>query len=472
MNRSQWRDIYHVVIQQKRSLGIFFLIACIYFCSRYYPRFRFGDVAFGYDTGIYRRIIVDFVSGGEQPAFFFSWFSRLFGLLGLTPDQILYEVYIGIACLFFFAFFLLIKKQYNRGTACIAAVLLMTSVVQFDFFTAYYYRQLIALTLICIALLCVKKKQFLWAGIPLFLLVSIHPLSAIPIFVSLAIYACFERDCMFRMLTVLFGSGAIAMLFNWEEFYRYIEIFLLYQGQLAQVSGAVADELSGQFIDSKTYFQQSIFYLPFILFAFFKEREKHLLWFILLVVHIACIAAQVLLYKRFFIVIDMIGIVLSAAVLWQYVSSQEHLYRRFFALVYLCLLSFFFITHVAEYKPIFAPEELQNIREVSALIPEAQSILVYSSHYAPWVLGFMGQHTIIAPGLFDANQWNEEEWQAFWFTSDPERRRALLNEYGKDDIYIYLGWGHVTDGARLFRGDERFVELHPTLWRYHSGQEE
>ena len=51
-----------------------------------------------------------------------------------------------------------------------------------------------------------------------------------------------------------------------------------------------------------------------------------------------------------------------------------------------------------------------------------------SSSLSPWVLGYSGRETI-APGLFDLNKWDLEQWKRFWSANNYNDIRDLMLDY-------------------------------------------
>ena len=60
-----------------------------------------------------------------------------------------------------------------------------------------------------------------------------------------------------------------------------------------------------------------------------------------------------------------------------------------------------------------------------------------SSIYSPWVLGYSNRKTI-APGLFDYNVHNKQQWNEFWKTNNLTYIKEIMNAY-KKPLYIFIG---------------------------------
>ena len=87
-------------------------------------------------------------------------------------------------------------------------------------------------------------------------------------------------------------------------------------------------------------------------------------------------------------------------------------------------------------KPLINESELEAIQylqntEIGSYVMSTSSI------YSPWLIGYAYRKTI-APGLFDENKHNEQEWNVFWNTNSIEEMKQFLNVYNKP-LYIFVG---------------------------------
>ena len=88
---------------------------------------------------------------------------------------------------------------------------------------------------------------------------------------------------------------------------------------------------------------------------------------------------------------------------------------------------------------IITEEDLSVIKELSITTEQNSMIISFSKEYSPWILAYSNR-TIIAPGLFDENKWNESEWNTFWYGADEQKTIELMNQYNTTrPIYIYTG---------------------------------
>jgi len=102
-------------------------------------------------------------------------------------------------------------------------------------------------------------------------------------------------------------------------------------------------------------------------------------------------------------------------------------------------------------RPLIREDQLEAvvwIRENA----EDNAYVLATSNDAPWVLGWSGRRTI-APGLFEWNIYNKDEWINFFKTKDPEVAKEFLEVYD-GPVYIYYSktFGNYL-GLEKFQGD-------------------
>lgn len=444
---------------QKRSTWIFFALGTYYLASRLWPLIQFGEAAFGYDLGIYRRIVIDYLSGQPQPAFAFGYLAKGLHAIGFSIDGILYGGYVATTIALGFLFVWYVKKRVGVAEALVAACLLATSVIQFSFYQWHYFRNLLAIVLVlCITLLLKKKSHFIF--IPLFALISLHPLTAIPVLLSLGVYAIVQKEERGFVFLHVCMAGVAAVLVNWSEFSRYIAIALQHNG----LSLGAAAEFDGQFVSLKSFLIHSILYLPFGLIGFWKYKKKYILWGSLFCISTVLVIAKVLLYKRFFILIDLSLLFFASVYLAELYKKIADMKWRYVAVAaYVACFLWVSLSFVASYSPTISPSILADIRALSQTLPVKSTILSFNSQTAPWLLGFAGDHTIIAPGVFDENKWDRQQWEIFWSTKDVTVRKELLGVYDMSKIYIY---SPVFGTEDFFADDPHITQLNTYLWVY------
>jgi len=422
---------------------ILFCIFVFYICTRMWMWFQYGMAGFGYDTGIYRYIVTGyFLNSGNIP-FGFSAYSNWLMILGTDVDVILLHCYIAIACAIFYAIYRMGHVYFGRIYHGIFIVFLFAvSITQYEFFWWYYYRQFLSLLFIIIAFLFIHYRSYFL--IPVLVAIGIiHPLSLIPLGLSLIIYMFIATRDMRRYI---FISGLISVIVlcisNWQELMMYAQDFFHYHGVAKNFVVAGYQEFTGQFIGWKDWLQYSVWYIPFAIMGIWKYFKKQPLLFIFSCVSIGLIMVQIVFYRRFFVFLDMVVIMYAGAFLADIcltVMYMKYKYIIYILIIVYSIIGIGYITYtLANKKPLLSRIEISKIQSVSSLVSDSDFVLSIDSMYAPWLRGFSDKK-IIAPGLFEYNKWNREEWQIFWFSSDIDMKIEMLRMYDVSPLYIYTG---------------------------------
>ena len=114
----------------------FIIIVLFYIFTRILMYLKYGQIAFGYDTGIYRHYIIGYFERfGDKTLvpFGFAYFSNLFRLLGFSVNFIMYDLYILVSVGILLAFFYVVKLfTGNKYVALLAIFLYSISIIQFE----------------------------------------------------------------------------------------------------------------------------------------------------------------------------------------------------------------------------------------------------------------------------------------------------------------------------------------------------
>jgi len=449
---------------------IFAIVGFVFYIfSRLWMYLRYGQYAFGYDTGIYRHFIFGYFERFGDPAlqpFGFSAISNTLLYLGSHADEIMYTGYIFLSFVLCGAVYIVAKNYFDRRVACVAVFLFAVSFVQFEFYTWYYYRNFLALFFILMSFFALKKSShtlFLF----LFALGIIHPLSLIPLGMTLCVQFLFDKN----RRKYLFFHGAIAALLllvlNWREFAVYLPFFTEQHGMASNAPAWQQSEATGQFVDLRFFLYATLFYVPFAILGLVSYVRKQKTLFIFLCANVALIVFGIVFYRRFYAFVDIVLILFASGGLVRLLSMlKEHVFVRWlFIILFLSIPIFFGGKYVVEKQPLITESEFVMIQNLDTLIPEESYLMVIDSHYAPWVYGFTN-HKIIAPGMFEYNVWGHEAWQEFWYTQDQTRRHALLEQYDQvESVYVFLG-EYGRDFEEVLVRDSRFTYIDIYTWRF------
>ncbi len=445
-------------------------ITLLYIISRIWMYGQFGDAAFGYDTGIYRHHIIGFFDRiGDQtaPPFGFSSLTNMLMVMGMSVHSIMYTLYMTLSIGVGLAFFAVVRRWIDIRVALISLLIFSLSIVQFEFYWWYYYRNLLALFCIFGIFLLVYYRSYLIV-FPLCIIGVVHPLSLIPIGMTFLIYIIMYKD----VRKFLFFSGLISVALlvslNWRELITFVPLFSESKGLMHFVSSGGQHEMSGQFLSVKQFFVYTWPYSVFGIIGFFKYAKKYPICSIFLVVNIFFVAIQIIFYRRFLVYIDAMMIMFASLIfvdmlIW--LSGQT--WKKFgyiFIMVCMCVGVYVSGHYIYNKKPLISENELLRIRLLEKKVPYDRYIMVLSPYYAPWLYGFSGRD-IIAPGMFEHNVWNEYTWQKFWQTHDVKERYDMLSQYNDSPLYIYLGDGFRSFGRR-FSDDPHMTHVDINLWRF------
>src|SRR3989339_73922 len=447
------------------ALAVFIIL--FYAFSRLWMVFKYGDAALGYDFGIYRHNIgLYFDRLGDKSVVPFGWsnFSNVLRLLGDSTDKIMVGWYFLFSVLILAALYCVAKSYFNAKAALVAVILFAASITQFEFYQWYFYRNFLALFFVLLAFLFIRHKSY-FLILPLVFIGIVHPPSLIPLGLSLFAYlfVCEREERKFLLI-----SGAVSLvlilLLNWRELKIYLPFFTEYFGSAKKVAEGGHAEFSGLFINAKEYLCYAVFYLPFGIVGFIMFFKKRKFLTIFLAINLILMAVGFVLYRRFFVVVDLVLIIFASAAIFTLLERRcNYCFVKYVFAVFCVLLFVFSSWHIVHKKPLITRTEMNAIQTLSH-ISDGKYALTVSSNYAPWLLGFANKK-IIAPGMFEYDKFSREEWQKFWFSKDASVRYDLLARYNSSPIFLFLGDKGFGFTSQIDK-DTHFTKLSKYLWRF------
>lgn len=428
---------------------------------------RYGDVAFGYDAGIYRFFVSNLVDKFGDPSlghFGFFSFLNILQWLGNSGDQILFGFYLVLVLIFFIAYYFLVKNLTNEKIAAFSVIIFSLSITQFEFYWWYYYRNFLGVILVMVILWLVSKKSKLIILFSIFLGI-VHPASLLPIFFTLFFYFLIEKNSRKFLLIIGVLSLVGVSIVSWSEIKSYLPFFTTNYGLVNNFSVVQAQEFTGQFMEIKFYLGISLIYLIFGLLGVIYYGRKYRLMACLFVANLLIIALQIIFYRRSLIYIDLMACFFGAIFLFDQIEKiNNKVFSIIFCTIFFGLLLWQNFSYCLLKQPLIEPTEMEQIKSL-ANYSINKSIISVSSYYAPWLYGYSG-HLIIAPGMLDENRWSENEWDDFWVTDLAERRKELITKYYRLPILLYLGKEDMWFGKKI-QGDSNFTKLNTNLWEFH-----
>lgn len=460
-------------ISQKRSSWIFFAFSIFSCLPVLFLFWRFSEAGLGYDIGIYRHFSSEYYKEFFNPQvipFAFSAFSDFIFSLGDSLQSFLIGWYILLIFASTYTFGILLRKTTQSTLfAVVGLFLFSTSIIQFEFFAGFYYRNLLAIFLMFITLLLLEYKTYL-AAIPLLTLSAIHPLTTLTLGPALCIVGILQKEKRKLLFSILFFAGILSVFLSWTEFSHYITTLFGFIQNKKNIL-AHSTEFTGQFINSSKFFRLSLPYLPFACIGFYREGKKYIFWTLFFLINLLLIVFRFFLFERFYLFLNIAILFFAVPGLlfvWEYFQN-----KKIFWTMIIAYSSFLFVAqifYISQKNPLILESELKEIKTLYTIIPEKSFILSFDSSYAPWLYGFTENYKIIAPGMLDENKWNYDKWYAFWSSKDIQKRALLLSEYNTKEIYIYTGNTFEHIAKDLFSEDPNIQKLNPHLWKYHFSQ--
>ncbi len=406
---------------------------CLFFLSvavHLLPFFLYGKHPLGYDTGFYRRYLIEPllsfpnspVPGLGSDAFFSRAILDILRFTHLPPDIILYGSYVLAVAALPVLIYMYLQASLGRRGACIAALFVILSAVSYNAYWYMLWKNALALDLLFIAFILFERHKFF----PLFLLdaavVLAHKTSAVMYILSLGFLFLFSKGKRLGILAHATFAGVIFLFLNIPTV-REVSIvsptavFLDWQNYLVLSAPFLLLIIFG----AKTFKEKA---LPSTLLAFFLAS------FIYTLLHLP-------FFERIFVFLD-IAVALMAAHAAEYLlqESEKKTPRLYLWVGILCvalgLLVGTFWNQLAMLRPLLAEKEINEIVQVDSLLPQGAYLLTTSSE-APYYEGWTHAH-IIAPGLLHDTH-NYERWEAFWNATSSASKISFLNSFPKP-LYV------------------------------------
>ncbi|MCE8425095.1 MAG: EpsG family protein [Candidatus Methanoperedens sp.] len=413
----------------------------IILASRLLPYLN-NSVPLGYDPGIYKYIMEGYqqnlpylpsenidlwVRKGFEPGLFMI--TDLLYLIGFDAHAILTWVFIFFELLLGLGIYVAAGRFFGKNVGILSLLIYSISIAQFKVFWYMYYKNVVALFLMLIALYLFRSRKYLPFILTSAFVGAVHrPTFLIFGLIYMAYIITYRKDLIKNVLAGM-AVLAIALTFYLSN---------LKEAILYNIDPIITANIgSGTFISLFTYQFSSLPYLPFALLGFlFLARNKDLnLFFLWFLVGGIIVYFKLIFFDRFIIHLDIAMIILASVGLHELMKFKN---RIITALLFILLLSSMLVMYqnINDAKPLVNENELNIIKKMNSLESNAY-IMSTSSYYSPWILGYSGRKTV-APGLFDYDKWNFEEWETFRTTVEKEKAVEMLAVYEKP-LYIYLG---------------------------------
>jgi hypothetical protein len=411
-------------------ISIFFMLFTRIYSSQGIP--------LGYDMGIYKYGIENFnffntaswLKGTLTPGFFYLTFllSQFFSSNSiLTYIFILFNIILGLSIYF------VTKEYFNQKTGIIALLLYAVSIIQFKVFTYLYYKNILGLITLLWSIYFLRKER----RIPFIIFSILTGILHRPTFFILGLSYLFYSILNYKDIKKHIINGISILLITSIFYMGYFKESILPLISPVARSFIETGTTSGTFINFFTYQYSVLAYLPLAILGFFYliRRKDYNMFFFWSIITFAIVYFQFFFFNRFIIMLDIVLIILAGVGFSLLISKHSKLGGTIL-IVLLLSLAFVTINEALNIQPLISDEELETIGYLQNTEKNAY-VMSTSSIYSPYILGYSNRETI-APGLFQYNQHNEQEWQIFWTTQDINQIKEFLDKYDKP-LYIFIG---------------------------------
>ena len=390
--------------------------------------YLWNKVPLGYDPGFYKYLFENPFSG--------EWIKQGYPLLFSIVMNILERVFgswfllipffVILSTLTIVVLFFVVRKLFGKNVAVISSLLFMISIAQFQTFWWNYYKNVIGIMLLLISFLYFDEK-FNWKLVLIGGLIAGFHRPAFFIFGLTYLVYVFSGKRKNYIFGITNGLMIIilAVLFNIDRVFTYLVPGLIYSVKgIVELGGG-----AGTFFDVGTYFYYSIALVPFAIIGFIHNFKRNKQLSIAFIITTLVVLLGLFFHNRFIIYLDIFVIIYAALGFYSLIQNKE-LYGKIITFGFIILFGYFMLVHAFDSKPLISSEEFEEIKGISV----DGSILVTDGSYSPWLKGYT-DNLIIAPGLFEENKMDLNEWRLFW---SGENQETFLNRYSQP-LYVHVG---------------------------------
>lgn len=409
--------------------------------SRFLPYLN-NSIPLGYDPGIYKYVMeaylqnlpeipgenIDFwVKSGFEPGLFII--TDLLYIIGFDTHAILTWGYIFFDLLLGMGIYVAASKYFGKNIGILSLLIYSISIAQFKVFWYMYYKNVIALFIMLVALYLLKSGKYLPFIVTASFIGALHRPTFLIFSLSYLAYIIVYRKELIKNTL----SGIIILTIV-TTFY----ISNLKEAIIDNIEPIITANIgAGTFISFFVYQFSSLSYLPFALLGFLilaRNKDTNFFFFWFLIAGII-VYFKLIFFNRFIIHLDVAMIILASLGFYELIKFNKRIGTAILLVLFLSSL-LIMGQNISGAKPLITEKELDIIKNFNNVESNAY-VMSTSSYYSPWILGYSGRKTI-APGLFDYDRWNLSEWRTFWETGEKEKALEMLDVYEKP-IYIYLG---------------------------------
>jgi asparagine N-glycosylation enzyme membrane subunit Stt3 len=468
--------------------GVLIIILVIFMFAlllRFLPLVN-SSVPLGYDPGFYKYTMDSYANALPRipEAGLETWIKEMYpqGLPVLTDmtyvvagadamDNIRY-LFPFLGALLVFPVFMVTRNIFGQRAGIIAAALYAISYTQYQVFTYFYLKNVLGLLFLLLAIYALDKEKYVLMAL-MFAALGIFHRPEFLLF-TLILVPFFLLHRRREILYAVLGTIILVIPFwvtrwgiNWGVLSGVVKTAVTN----IQTGGGLG---GGTFFDFDTYTKLAIAYLPFALIGgiYLAIKRNWNSVFFFLIISAIIVIARLFFFNRFIIPLDIAVMVMAAVGIDYTLLNRERVWRTVGIGAGIILLAAALtptIHAIIDTEPLITEEQLEAV-EWLADNTEDNAFVLATTNDAPWVLGW-SERKVIAPGLFEWDLYEKEEWEIFFNTDDPEIAEQFLDRYDSP-VYIYYSFNPSNYlGLEKFQG-QYFQILYnngAVIYRYRGG---
>ncbi len=423
---------------KKTFVYVLITVLMFQFLILLYPIFSSGISALGYDTGFYRRyllnhdknILREAVPGLDHTVIAPRILLGLINQLGFSEDVVLLGSYLILVLICSTAFCSLIANIYGRKTAIFCGIPIAISAVVYHAYWFMFYKNFVALALLFILLNLITRDKYPVLRIALAVLIVIsHQTTTFFLFVFLALYIALEYTFKKRIKNIELCALTLSVL---TYFYFH-----------PNIQAKIDAPPVGIFLTHSKFILLNAGFLLLSLFGikeYWTALKKHTALAAYISVSFLFPIFSLPYYQRIYLYtffsVAVIASIGMRSVISKIDGKSLKIKILYYSLVIVCVAyqigALWYI--VRDDKPLITPIERENLALIIKSVPQGASIIT-SARLVPWVQGW-SQARVYGPGLLkDKN--SPEEWYAYW-AGDQSQKLTFLSQYPKP-LYFFIG---------------------------------
>ena len=328
-----------------------------------------------------------------------------------------------LALLLGFTFYLAFQ---NKKFALFAVLLCACSIIQAESYSMFLWKTLLALPFLVLGFKFLQEKKWLAFAISTLIILLTHRTTAIIYLLTIGLYFIWQLIKAKRYKWIVGGlttTGFLIILF-------LPQLKIIIQNLISNNNYFVR---TGLFLPYQNLFSLLWPYLLLAipgLYLYIKQKEQPL-WLILFGVSVLWFIFHLPFYRRILIYLDL-SLIVFAAYFLSTVIAKSRLPKAgvmVIVTVIVLFLSYRSATFILAKPPLIYAEETEEIKNFN--FPSG-FVLAVSANDAPWLLGYINNQRLGAPGLLE-DPHTYQEWIEFW---NGQNQRQFISHYPRP-LYFY-----------------------------------